>query len=171
VQTGERKERQKWDTERHGISAQPPWFFYVPVWLYIAVISYSWRNTLFDSNTSGEGRVVSKRDALTTWPRRPLFNGICVEDLLVSVCVCACGVCLFVYVCACVCIYVFIIMCVCLCGACVCVCVCVCACMFVWRVCRVFGLGKCVWVWWCTCVCVCVCQCITANKMFINALS
>ena len=30
VQTGERKKRQKSNTEIHGISPQPPWFFYVP---------------------------------------------------------------------------------------------------------------------------------------------
>jgi len=30
VHTGKEKERQKSDTERHGLPPQPPWFFYVP---------------------------------------------------------------------------------------------------------------------------------------------
>ena len=62
------------------------WFFtpfFNQVWFYMVVSFHSWRNTLFlavnqqpsvsnylswDSNPSGEGRVVSKRDVLTTRP-------------------------------------------------------------------------------------------------------
>jgi len=41
VQTWERKERQNWDRKRNGISAQPPCFVYVPVWLFMAVSFHS----------------------------------------------------------------------------------------------------------------------------------
>ena len=47
------------------------------------LVTLSWHKanqSWFDSNPSVEGRVVSKRDALTTWPRRPLADKWPTED-------------------------------------------------------------------------------------------